>query len=740
MYTPPQSNNIPFTFSVDGYSPPDYNSVDFNFSFLLANISSQVEILQLYYDEPHTVAKECKSIVSTDGHSIEVNKLRCEYSSIIDFRSSIISLRGISNIGSYVTPSSALSSDVLSYINVISLRGNIYSYVKTTIEGNSDIPTHVKPTISSLSDLSSYVNAEFAKRNMVSSVNIISVSGIVSRINAVLNTSSADIVSYTKSFYRNWNGVLSEVGLIEVSDVQSTVLTELNKDLCEVASYIRTWGSDYSLIHSRIHSFEYIDFKSFINAMSTSDIISHVNSFSLASITSTVFSVKHANIFSTVHGFSFRGIMSVVNLERSSYDIMAMVTINAPSDLKSIVSSFGSIEDSRDVQSYVSSFNVETLPSEVFVGPGADLVSSIILRGKTSDILSIVTPKIVHIKKSFLINLLDSVDLYSVVNTGCVHSMAKDLSTTLYSFDSRDLFSYVFSGDTADHDIMSYINCDDILVEDCIGIVYIPTKKYSTIHLGINSRQAGITFDAINVVYNQHLTTDFKSAVNSVLNCGSKDIATTLKCTTDKVEHTNYYVDKKVIDLSMNKFNWRKEIDIFFSSQIREAFYFEAEKKVYKKSGNWVIKVIGFSHIKNSGIERGKVRHKYIFDLSKYNTIDAAIRDAIKRVSEFDSNDLRSTVTAVISKHPFNSIQSKVLPIFLRNSVCGIMSRIKCYGIAVDNIMSYTNVVQFNSDISSTVMSVPYSPMPGDSVDFDFSDELEDIAHGTVDLQIKGGI
>ena len=109
-------------------------------------------------------------------------------------------------------------------------------------------------------------------------------------------------------------------------------------------------------------------------------------------------------------------------------------------------------------------------------------------------------------------------------------------------------------------------------------------------------------------------------------------------------------VREKFITLKLNHNNveeWRRHVELTFNSYIRSYYYFSGNQKAYREflDDQWIIQVKGYN-LANlpTGIERSKINRKYIFDLKRYASIDAAIRDMIDRVTALKAQDLGCSV------------------------------------------------------------------------------------------------
>lgn len=119
---------------------------------------------------------------------------------------------------------------------------------------------------------------------------------------------------------------------------------------------------------------------------------------------------------------------------------------------------------------------------------------------------------------------------------------------------------------------------------------------------------------------------------------------------------------QKLITLKLDHSNaeeWRRYVEVTFDNYVRSYYYFSGNQKAYREfvDDQWIVQVKGYS-VDNlpAGVDRAKVIRKYLFNLKRYSSIDAAIKDMIDRVTAIKDSDLSCTIEGVPKKEANLSI------------------------------------------------------------------------------------
>lgn len=227
-----------------------------------------------------------------------------------------------------------------------------------------------------------------------------------------------------------------------------------------------------------------------------------------------------------------------------------------------------------------------------------------------------------------------------------------------------------------------------------------------------------------------------------VLNASMRDLKTTI--TGDYIKsdlgakisaYTNPHYENDsvrqrvvVLKFTNNSEEWRRQVDIVFNNYASSYYYFSGNKKAYKavRDEHWVVEVEGFDYATDiPGIERKNIRKKFIFNLSQYKTIDAAIRDMISRVTVFSVGDMGCTINPIQPTCADLSVSIKTAVKYKTNR--RLSAIIKSVSIENSN-MSVDIEGVLNKDVidlSATITGTDYEAPQGDMVNFNIEEMVE---------------
>jgi len=102
------------------------------------------------------------------------------------------------------------------------------------------------------------------------------------------------------------------------------------------------------------------------------------------------------------------------------------------------------------------------------------------------------------------------------------------------------------------------------------------------------------------------------------------------------------------LDRGMN--DWRRYVELTFRDYADSYTYFSGNKRAYKDLSDvhWEVRIEGYSTANlPEGIDKNKVRNKYLFNLGRYKSFDEAMRCMILRVTEFCESDLTFSLNVI---------------------------------------------------------------------------------------------
>jgi hypothetical protein len=284
-----------------------------------------------------------------------------------------------------------------------------------------------------------------------------------------------------------------------------------------------------------------------------------------------------------------------------------------------------------------------------------------------------LAPKVFDIRAGF--ELPTTYEDY--VTTSGVSLLLVDLSDNLDYWEEKNFSSFYLNNDTkysviwvVVYENMSggnRVKIDQIEVFDKIeskdyGVNVVNFRLHNTDKIGdvwsngFGGRNCNFYIDNVYLQKMYYKELFNKTAIDMPCSINALYIEKNLGVNIRGVINPNY--KSKVLDriitlnLKDNIEEWRRILELSFGSYMGTYTFFEGDKKVYPDEigSNWTIVVKGYS-LDNlpKGLDRVKLRRKFVFNLKKYKTIDEAIRDIIDRVSLLQSVDLGAEVVIVSS-------------------------------------------------------------------------------------------
>lgn len=366
--------------------------------------------------------------------------------------------------------------------------------------------------------------------------------------------------------------------------------------------------------------------------------------------------IPYKDITSTISVWEIRQLNKSITGTYGLYDIQSSAYAIVPRDLASSLSGYKGVAVPFNLVGSVASFYKTDLSSTLNPIASVDLSANLVATGSSQDILSSAYPKVISVKSYIPISLLDHKNLYGYINQGCFGTAFKNLVSTIYGQAARDLRGAIFTVRAGNIvNLTSHINSDNYLVQDTIDVTITKcTHKTINIPIKFSVRAPVYTYDTIDLVTGRRSYTDLLSSVTGLHL--TVDLASTVTAAAD----TSYYVDnvrpiahsgntnQTVLKLTGGKEEWRREVEIMFRTAAKNYYYLSHADKVakYEDDSKWSFIVTGFDRLIDDEFDRAKVRSHYLVDLRNYDTVDAAIRDLIDRVSLYRQTDLSSHINA----------------------------------------------------------------------------------------------
>ena len=547
------------------------------------------------------------------------------------------------------------TADLQAAINVISVGDtkDLGAYIKATAQETKDLGARVRVFIRAYKNLSAYTNIfQSAYKNL----------------GAVL----------TGELFKESENLPAYIYGIPPVDLPALIkgwVREEDKDLSasihgwdqeDLGGFLRPTIQSYAdlgaYVYGRVLG---VPLYAYIQAMQYRDLSATIGSFDYRNLQGILNSVGPYDLPASIHGWDTKNLSAFLVGGYGPYDLQAYVNAVPPKDLPAYIAGFKGIAVPFDLRGEIESYYYTNLPAIISAISAVDLGAIINPTGKSFDLGATIIPKVIYLKRAINVSLLEHRDLKAVINFSCFGSEHRDLGGYVYPIYKHDLRAYIIGwyGGTADNvrDLGAYINTAIADVEDKITVRFVLEVLKSTqlkIKFGVLDRYN--VFDTLPIYYGSYHAANLTATITGVLN--SYDLGATIT----PVPQFNYRnipawvlpkTHEVVINLDRFEEQWRRFIEIMFDTEGEDKpfhyFYVSAENKVYRvdKSMHWVIWGKSYDEIEGSMVERANVRHKYIFRMSDYSTVDEAVRDLIDRVAVYRRMNLGASITGVLPPH-----------------------------------------------------------------------------------------
>jgi hypothetical protein len=742
-YTPPKINEIPFTFTSGGYEKPDFSKVAFSYKEIKSDLSSltaAINVLQLYQKTTYTYVKDCRTIiVGYTENGVQTITLPCRYG-------------GIRDLGGYLY-GNPVSSDLGAYIKVISTMGNLNALIRGTIKQSYDIKAYIKSLRFGLSDLPAFLLGNYIKVDLKAYLNIISTQDL----NAFLNPSwwhlYKNLPSYIKPTIQQHYNLGSIVNIIEIKNLDAFLTGDWWHGIKDLISNLMVFQSGYKDFNITLHSWDLKDLRAIIDQIYSKDLNAYILSTLHLDLSAFLFPIVSKNLRATLQGFDYLNLPAFLLGVYGPNDLRAFIQGIPGVDLKARIMSYLALGTTRDLKAKLESYFVYDLIAYVYGGNILNLNAYLKASGEYADLYAWIFPKLLHVKRTYNISLMNITNLGAIINSSCFSTSFSDLNVKLYAYASKVLNAYLNAGESYGGDLCAKINVTDIMVEDKLDVSFFVNKNYTTLHIDVSNKAAGLVFDTLDVFYSHNIYRNSRTLqaylMSTRFRSTSTNLTATIKCVTDA-----YYTSQSMLDnshlrlgvykLQNTRLDWRREIEILFKSQAKNYGYVEGTHKAYRldASKHWIIGIEGFDYVPGIGVERGKVKQRYLFDLRKYKDIDAAIRDAIERVSVLKSSTLKISINGVISTWPYKDLNTYLYSRSLTGALRNFNANLIGWSINTKyNLVAYLNGHLPIFNLKADIKGVFYAAPKGSKVDFDFTQKDHvNIEKQYVDLNFEDGV
>ena len=668
-YIPPQNTQLPFTFTASGYTPPS-GELLFKFASGLGNLSAAIQVMQLYHDETYTYVKYCpRYVIGYADGKVQIIKGPCIFGGIRDLRSSIIGIPKITTgYGDlYASISMHLPRDIKDIggsirgfgSDVANLPGYIYGWQKLDLYANilmhppKDLEASIFVKRTSGADLNTSIHAWHTKdlQARVDRVFTFDLSVTLITIQPV------DLSAYLKTRYaidlpgslRGWaiKDLSAYIDIIFANDLNAEIhgRDDMFKDL-------------YSRIKGRaveVQSF----LPAYLRALISKDLNSILTPVYMVNLTGYIFPVLPKHLGASIYAWHAYDLQIILNGQRLPWDLLASIVPNNNLGTISatIYSKFGTKIPSN-LPASIHSWYINHLTSSIGVIAAGNLQAILIPFGYTSNLHSSIYPKMIRLSTTLKVATMEHKNLSAMINTFCVYTGYKNLSSSLYTIYKSDLFSYVKA--------LKY-SYKPISLKASVGYADTITEvdKYE---ISFNILESSmITFDRYTIGFNTFGSVKYLSAyIKGILRSVSLGASITAKgmdpFNVGRVQDT-----ESVVQLSYaGVFEASEVVEMSFKSLVSDYYYSTDGDYAWKMNrlDRWILELNSYLPRNITlGLRRRLHRDTELYDLKRFSSIDEAMRHAIAYVTEYPQSDLGMNI---YGSGRYNSLGATIRPIYIK--------------------------------------------------------------------------
>jgi hypothetical protein len=521
---------------------------------------------------------------------------------------------------------------------------DLNAFLKQGYQGEKDITAYLKQTYTNYINLGALLKGVFVESTK-------NLTGYIKRIDQI----EKDLAAYTRTNIREYIDLGAQMFAIPPFNLSGDIFAIPPFDLpATLIVYDR-------IVHllAIIYAQQYRDLVGVIKAgfKSTYDLGASIGLIYIKDLPSYISGFKGVQIST--------GLSALLIAGYGPYDLQAYINgTGGYSNLYAALKIMTQLEVPTNLYAFISGWYTKNLSAYISTINPVNLTAFIVAVGKFADLSAFIVPRVVYVKQSLMVSLLEHRNLSAMINFSCFASDYKNLNAYLYAINKLDLGAVIFGWHVnvseSIKNLNMCINVGVISVEDVLPLKVIPTlPKYTLLKLKFDITPTYRVFNTLGVLFGSYYASDLSATLTGVLE------SLNLSARVNAVFDWNYselppYVNPKthevVIDFdARGRENWRRFVELFFDHSGESPyhyFYVNGTNKVYRidRDRHWIIRAT--SYVKSSGtIRRRNVRRKYIFKMSNYSNVDEAVRDLIDRVSSYRRVSLLASITGVMPPH-----------------------------------------------------------------------------------------
>jgi hypothetical protein len=653
-YSPPTASGIIFDFIAGGYTPPSASRLAFPFVYRpsyssTSDLQAAIEVYNFQTSTYTYVKKRNIQVLGYSQYKVQILKGKTEYGGIRDLGATIYRqprhvdlAASIVAVADYLDLAGFIRSTIQSYVDLGAQAGghlpaDLSAYIKATVQSYKNLNGYILPTTTASLDLAAAI-----RRGYSETVDLGSIIG---------THPPADLQAI--------------INVIEIMDLPAVLIGEFYKGEADLGGWIpRIFGSSYVDLGTYIRSLMMeFDLPASMNIIEIKDLRAYTRTQyrSTKNLNALVGITLIKNLPAIIHGYATMDLGGLVAGVYGPYDLQAYIRVhpylNLPGSIHGWYSGTWNLRAMID-GAYSGVFN---LPAEIVATGGfGDLAAIIVASGGAFDLAAYIFPRTILLKKAILVPLMEHKDLGALINFMCFGSDSRNLSAFVHALYKLDLRAEIIGwyGGTSDNikDLGAYINCGVFNVIDQVLSVYIPILRYTKAKVAFGSfaEEHCTAFDVATIGFSTYFYKNLSAYIRGEYRYS--DLTASIAAKVDyNYSQLPEYIRPRTREVVVNTKQYEEQFKYFVNLMFEtgsdapfQYFYVSGSQRVYKidRDRTWTIWMTSYLET-DEFIEKANVRRKYLFNLNKYSSIDAAIRDLIDRVTAYEQLDLTAEITGI---------------------------------------------------------------------------------------------
>ena len=425
------------------------------------------------------------------------------------------------------------------------------------------------------------------------------------------------------------------------------------------------------------------DLGAYIRGFAYEDLPVIIRATYLKDLPAYLYCIKPRDLTASIHGYGLIDLPAYLNGIYGPYDLRASINItNNYKDLSAYLDPNTGVREPYDLSAYVKGWGAGNLGAYIYNIACVNLNAYLNTQGYVGDLSASIYPKAIRLTSIISIITMEHLDLSAVVNPSCIWSEPKDLAAYLRCVYKSDLSATLLGKryDTGTANLCGKVGyADTYSFIDKLPInISIATGSYRFVEkFPISFRFFADTRDIAASITGTYLYEDMPASISGVY--------------LDPHHFANVKNKQKVYKLSASGIaEWFEMVELSFKSIVKSYYYIKITDpyKVWEEAGSqwvdsnlaqwvesdlgqwvdsntfswtllediiwkadrldkWILDVSSYIPMNiKLGTKRKFHKLKYMYDLTRFSSIDEAVRHAIDFVTDYPEVDFPASIYA----------------------------------------------------------------------------------------------